>query len=241
MKNFLTAILAGSMLFVSMPTLAAFRTSFNVSNVALSQTDQTMPPSLSFDLTNNLGTRKVLADVELYSSFGTRFGQYVFDNVSFHKGQTRNIQITPNLLPAGNYFYSVGVFNRNWGKRIAWFDAVASFSFPTQAGQQIFMRDIQRPKQNLTQGTAFTVTPDLISTADINNATIYVYLNSSQSTIAYESSCPNVNFVSGQVQACAMNAPGTLPVGSYTISVRVFDSGGNLLQEFTNQGTIVIQ
>jgi hypothetical protein len=171
-------------------------------------------------------------------------------------------------LTPGTYNYSVGIFNPNWNGLMHWYNnahdfvmsplststtatsttgtstppitgtSTATTTLPTSGNIQIVR--IEMP-QNPVAGTTFNIVPTLISPdRSIADISAHVYLVNQSGQTSYETTRMHENL--------NQNSPNNFPLvvehvmpGTYTIKLDVMDSGNNILQSFSNLGTITVQ
>ncbi len=68
----------------------------------------------------------ILADIEVYNSFGEKVAQNVFENQTFGTGESKQYSITFTPQKVGTYTVKVGIFSNGWATNKLWVDNAGS-------------------------------------------------------------------------------------------------------------------
>ncbi|GEM_PF-3953616 len=190
----------------------------------------------------------VLIDIEVYNESNERVFQTFFDNVSFVKGETKNISATiPIVYTQTTYHWSVGVFTPSWKQLVHWYNSPQSFVATIDSSNtnpHISIVDFGLPKQNIPQGQGFTISPRLISAGGAStNLYIVVAVTNTATGLRQQMIYFNQTLPSDIPTVFQLTASSSLPVGDYDATAQVFhDFLGNVKNSVNfHLGTVAVR
>ncbi|MCC2630803.1 MAG: Allergen V5/Tpx family protein, partial [Candidatus Paceibacter sp.] len=172
----------------------------------------------------------VLVDLELYNSNGQKVAQEFWDNIFVPKAGTGNFQdvyklTSPSNLPAGNYYWSAGIFKPGWNGVLNWYHAAQAFTIGGSQPPQTSDVTLQNSTLGQAQGNACpALTAQLHNTSSVaKNVLVDFELRNSSGALVHQYFVDNYNVAGNATQNLSNVCNLTLPNGQYTYSVGIFN------------------
>lgn len=175
-----------------------------------------------------------LIDVEVYDSSNRRVFQQAWDNQSFSADQARSFSAAwpvPAGTTPGQYTIMIGVFKPGWSALQDWNGSAGSFSVnaaPAAASTPApsFTTVASSSPASVARGATSSITT-LARSATASKALIDVEVYNSAGVRMFQQYWDNQTFTAGETRSVQADwtVPASLPAGTYTIKVGVFESG----------------
>jgi hypothetical protein len=174
----------------------------------------------------------VLIDLELYNSNGQKVAQEFWDNIFVPKAGTGNFQdvyklTSPSNLPAGNYYWSAGIFKPGWNGVLNWYHSAQAFTIGGSQPPQTGDVTLQNSTLGQAQGNACrTLTAQLKNNStSAKNVLVDFELRNASGALVHQYFVDNYTIAGSATQNLTNVCNLTLPAGQYKYSVGIFNPG----------------
>jgi hypothetical protein len=196
----------------------------------------------------------VSVDLEVKNASDRRVAQKVFDDQSFGAGQSRTYEWkwdVPEALPGGQYVAKVGVFDRGWGKPVAWNNdagrvTVEASRQPSASGASAAagrptgtfeIDDTKIDPGRVRAGQPVRVETRVIARERADGVHVDLEIKDANNNKVAQRIFSDQRFDAGQSRTYEWRwtAPADLPAGEYTVKVGVFDRDWAELAAWDNE------